>query len=159
MSSIDASKLKTLFEYSNGFLYWKISKHGVKRGVPIKGGSRKYKQVMVDGKGYLQHRIIFALHHGYFPVIVDHINGDTYDNRIENLRDVDRAGNMQNVRNCYSSSSSKLLGAFTKKKTGRFYSVISVNNKRIWLGSFYRAEDAHQAYLKAKRKYHDTCSI
>jgi hypothetical protein len=45
-----------------------------------------YKRFSAYGKSWLIHRVIFAINHGWFPKIVDHINRDKLDNRIENLR-------------------------------------------------------------------------
>jgi hypothetical protein len=45
------------------------------------------------------HRAIFALVNGYLPEEIDHINGDRADNRIENLREIDRTKNNLNRKN------------------------------------------------------------
>jgi hypothetical protein len=46
------------------------------------------------------------------------------------------------------------MGVYRIKNT--FYSMIVAKNKRTYLGSFKTAEDAHNAYLKAIKKYHGT---
>ena len=58
--------------------------------------SKGYQCVTVDRKMVRVHRIVFYLHNGYWPEIVDHINGDVNDNRIENLREVTAAQNTWN---------------------------------------------------------------
>jgi hypothetical protein len=47
-----------------------------------------YWKVSVDGQPIHVHRIVFALHYGCIPDghMISHINGDGYDNSIENLR-------------------------------------------------------------------------
>ncbi len=44
------------------------------------------------------HRIAWYIYHGEVPDEVDHINGDRTDNRIENLRNVDRKENCKNAK-------------------------------------------------------------
>ena len=46
---------------------------------------------------FLYHRAVWAVVHGYLPVVIDHINGNPYDNRLENLREVSASENNKNV--------------------------------------------------------------
>ena len=45
---------------------------------------------------FLYHRAVWAVVHGYLPVVIDHINGNPYDNRLENLREVSYSENNKN---------------------------------------------------------------
>ena len=90
---------------------------------------------------------------------IDHINGNRTDNRIANLRAVTRGGNMQNQRRAHASNTSGLLGVYYKPKNKKWAAQIQANKKRMNLGLFKTAEEAHTAYLKAKRELHDTCTI
>ena len=45
---------------------------------------------------FLYHRAVWAVAHGYLPVVIDHINGDKTDNRLENLREVTYSENDAN---------------------------------------------------------------
>jgi len=47
---------------------------------------------------WMVHKLIYLWHHGFVPEQLDHINRDTTDNRIENLRPADTANNAQNRR-------------------------------------------------------------
>jgi len=120
-----------------------------------------YMQVCVDGKLYLAHRVLWLMRTGAWPVgEIDHINGDKTDNSPSNLREVSKSGNMQNIRQAFSSNSSTgLLGVSVEKKTGKFYARICVDGKQKTLGTFDCPKDAHVAYLDAKRRLHGTCSI
>ena len=87
----------SLFEYKDGNLYWKVNKTtrdviGRAVGSPCNG----YKTVMVDGKNWRVHRLVYLIHHGYLPRMIDHINNDRSDNRIENLRQADDRQNAHN---------------------------------------------------------------
>ncbi len=63
---------------------------------------RKYRLCTIthEGKTYrcYAHRIAYALHHGIdpYPMVVDHINRNTSDNRITNLRAISQYDNINN---------------------------------------------------------------
>jgi hypothetical protein len=77
---------------------------------------------------------------------IDHINGIINDNRICNLRSVTNQQNQWNQINA--------KGYTWNKKTKKWQSQISYNNKVIFLGSFDIEQEARNAYLQAKEKYH-----
>ena len=57
-----------------------------------------YLIIKIKGKQYKAHRLVFAYHNGRFPTMeIDHINRNRLDNRIENLREVDRQTNIDNT--------------------------------------------------------------
>ena len=93
-------QLDELFDYRDGALYWRKSSStlapaGSKAGC-VNG--RGYLVVGINYKKYLVHRLIWVMH-GNDPVaVLDHINGDTTDNRIENLRASTHTENMCNAR-------------------------------------------------------------
>jgi hypothetical protein len=73
----------------------------VRTGDSVGGYSKAQNRyvVIVSGKSILAHRVVWELHNGAIPdgLIVDHINGDASDNRIENLRCVKSKINNRNV--------------------------------------------------------------
>jgi len=112
-----------------------------------------YARIGIDGYRHLAHRLAWLYATDMWPIgEVDHINGSRLDNRWVNLRDVDRAGNRQNLRGAQSNNTSGLLGVSPSK--GRWAATIQHKSKKIWLGRFSTAELAHEAYLTAKRKVH-----
>lgn len=129
-------------------------------GSAIKTGRHKGRTfIHVESCGYGAHRLAWLYVHGSFPkLFIDHINGDPGDNRISNLREVTAMGNSQNVRRQRSGSTSGLLGA-AKGRRGKWESTIKVNKKKRYLGEFKTPQEAHEAYVAAKRKYHPTCTI
>lgn len=120
-----------------------------------------YKTTRIGKKSFKIHRLAWLYVHGVWPVgDVDHINGNRSDNRIENLRCVSRQINLQNRRNAGSQNKSTgLLGVHLSKGRNRFCAKISVDNKTRYLGVFDSPQEAHAAYLDAKRRLHPGCMI
>lgn len=89
---------------------------------------------------------------------VDHINGIRSDNRWCNLREATRQENMCNQKVPHINNKSGYLGVYIDR-TNKFVAQIAKNNKKLYLGRFNTAEEAHQVYLQAKRKHHEYCTI
>lgn len=112
-----------------------------------------YRVVTFDGVRYLAHRLIWAHVHGSLPgQMIDHINRDKGDNRIQNLRLVDAS---QNAQNQPIHRPNKTGFAGVKKHHNRYVAVISFG-KRVQkkLGSFATPEEAHECYMRHKRAMH-----
>lgn len=88
-------------------------------------------------------------------MVVDHINGDGLDNRRANLRVCTQAENVRN-RRIHSNNRSGFKGVyFDPSSTIRSWRAkISINGKRIRLGRYASAEEAHKAYKAAAKQYH-----
>ena len=117
--------------------------------VPTNG----YRYIKVGGKLQLAHRLAWLYYYGEEPVgLIDHINGDRLDNRIENLRIATFSQNAANAkRHSRNTSGLKGVAKVVKKGvwTGRWQASITHQNKQIGLGSFKTKELAHAAYVKA----------
>lgn len=117
-----------------------------------------YVGIKIDGRAEKCHRLAWLYVYGCWPENeIDHINGDPSDNRIANLRDISHAHNTQNTRKPRSDNTSGFLGVHAWN--GGFVASINVDKKRIKLGTFSTAEEAHAAYVEAKRRLHSTCTI
>lgn len=157
MIELTQDLVKQLFNYKDGFLYWKVSpnwsiKIGSKAGYvnKLKGCSRN--KVEINGKGYLSSRIIFLYHHGYLPKFVDHRDRDSLNDKIENLRAASRAENNKNVTS-HKNTTSKYLGvSLIDKKYWR--ATIMINRRQKYLGRHKTEENAALAYNKAAELYH-----
>lgn len=161
-TEIDSSNVHEIFEYANGALLWKKSLSGKNRVAGNEAGHRNldgYIVVEVAGKGIAAHRIVWLMHSGGWPTReIDHINGVRDDNRIENLRDVARRTNSENRRRPIKSSKTGFLGV-TMLGEGRYRARIRSGSNLISLGVFGTAEQAYAAYVEAKRRLHEGCTI
>lgn len=161
---ITQNRVKFLFKYDEhtGKLIRRFTQSSNAKAGDIVGNKSINGQldVRIDYKLYKVHRIIWLYVYGVLPDIdVDHINGIKTDNRLCNLRLVNRSENLQNQRKARSDNKSGLLGVSHVTRTGMYIAQIQVNKKHKYIGSFYTAQDAHDAYLKEKRKLHSTCTI
>ena len=104
-----------------------------------------------NGKNYITARLIYKLHNKDWDIndnssinTIDHININSLDNRIENLRIatmLEQTLNRKIMKN--------VKGYYWEKSRKKWKAYISINNKHISLGRFEKEEDARQAYLNA----------
>ena len=122
---------------------------------------KNYVRVLLDGYQYYAHRLAWLYVYGEWPKQhIDHINGIKTDNRIANLRDVSPEVNQQNWRQATSwNKTSGLLGVCWNRRNGRWMAQISIKNRTRVIGAYSSAEEAHAAYIAAKRKLHEGCTI
>ena len=110
-----------------------------------------YRQIYFDGKPFLVHRLVFFMHNGYFPKIVDHINGNKEDNRIENLQGCDQKVNMAKAK-VFSTNKTGFKGVHFNKHANKYEAYYWNNYKKIYCGLYDTAEEAFKA-REMKRKY------
>ena len=126
---------------------WKAfnTKHAGKRvGRSVNG----YLYVPIKRRHYSIHRIIFFMFHGYEPYIVDHIDGNPLNNKIENLRAATNSQNQANTR-LSKANTSGYKGVYFHKSTGLWQASVRKDKKLIHLGLFQNIEDA----VKARRTH------
>lgn len=150
--------LKQIFDYKDGFLYWKIRPSigvmiGNRAGCSQKftGGNRY--TIRINGKLYLNSRLIFLYHKGYLPRIVDHENHNTLDDKIGNLRDADYSKNGKNSTSRVNSTS-KYLGVSFWKRDNCWKCQIKANGKQTHIGYFKDEKLAALAYNRMAVMYH-----
>jgi hypothetical protein len=97
----------------------------------------------IDGKRVQMHRFVCRADKKYS---IDHINGNTLDNRKENLRACTWS---ENARNSKLSSKNKSGFKGVEKTKSGYVVRIGYLNKKIHVGSFRSAEEAASAYDEA----------
>lgn len=166
MGYSDVDEIKSVLDYdpSTGIFHWKISFRNNQVKVGSVAGSINNRDgrlfIRFRGKLYRAHRLAWLLTYGEWPKDqIDHIDGNPLNNRIDNLRDVSNKVNGQNKRRARSDSRVGILGVSPYGDTGKFVSKIKVDEQQVHLGIFSTAQEAHAAYLEAKREFHEGCTI
>jgi hypothetical protein len=147
--------VKELFEYRDGELYWKVSnsnrvKNGDKAG---SFDSRCYRQTRINRVRLLNHRIIFLMFHGYLPKIIDHIDGNSLNNRIENLRECTMIENLYNQKLSIKNTSGYKNVSWSKRKQKWIVKIV-INKKPTEFGSYHDIQVAKFIAETMRHKYH-----
>ena len=132
-------------------------------GKIAKGVSNGYNSIRVIDYVYWAHRLAWLYTNGHWPTgEIDHINGIRLDNRLVNLRDVSRSTNQQNLKTRVGPNKTLPLGVckIHRDNLRRPYkAALTISGVTKHLGYFASAEEAHAAYLIAKRELHEGCTI
>jgi hypothetical protein len=127
----------------------------------LKYGKEKILKPAVSSSGYFQvvlssdnkpnyfriHKLVAMAFLGHIPngtqeIVVDHINNDKKDNRVENLQLIHQRENSSKDR----IGSSKYTGASWHKGHKKWISQIYVNGKLEYLGLYSTPEEASEVY-------------
>ena len=155
-STLTQSYLHELFEYKDGSLYWKNSraKNSVKAG--SRAGcvsSLNYRYIKINNISYKEHRLIFLMHHGYLPKIIDHIDANPANNSIENLRECTASQNRMNAK-LNINSSSNIKGVSWHKRKNKWIANCCIDKKLHHIGYFVNKEDAEVEVKKFRENNH-----
>lgn len=175
MKELPVEFLRECFEYNpnTGDLIWRFDRprhhFATDRGYNgyLKRNAGKVAGSIDKGHGYRAigftingrftlfqaHRLVYALFYGWPEEVIDHINGNQTDNRIENLRACSQEENMRN-QGTKQSKSTPLKGAYWHNRIQKWQATICVAYKQIHLGYFDTAEEAHAAYCAASAMHH-----
>jgi hypothetical protein len=110
-----------------------------------------WRQVQKNNKNTRKRQSIFLhrqINNTPYKMDTDHINRDKLDNRKVNLRSVSRSQNMLNLSPTKANRSGA-VGVCKHKKSGKWRSYITINNKQKSLGYFELLDDA----IKARKEY------
>jgi hypothetical protein len=113
-----------------------------------------YNTININGKPIYRHRLLAYCFLGLDDIVgeknndncIDHKSGNKIDNSVENLRITTNQGNHHNRTTA--------KGYYWHKLAKKWKAQIGLNGKNIHLGLYDTEEEAHQAYLDGKEKYH-----
>ena len=138
---------------SNDIKMLSIRYTGKWKQVTIQDRGDGYKRINLNKKKLQLHRVIYYAHNKGWDIHdiskdnkIDHIDGNIANNNISNLRVVTSQQNMFNRHTAKGYSQSKLYNNWRAQ--------IMLNKKNIHLGCFDTEEEARNAYLEGKKKYH-----
>lgn len=146
-----------LFEYKDGLLFWKIRpKNSRKPKGNMEAGTittNGYKKVTVNQKRFYVHQLIFLMQHGFIPEIVDHIDGNTGNNKIDNLRESNKQKNACNSKLSKTNTSGH-RGVVWVKHCKKWQAGLQFNKKHFYFGVYEDFELACLVADEARRIYH-----
>ncbi len=143
--------IESYFRYDSNEaeIYWKDIPLNNKRAIlnsPIGSiGTKGYRRVTILSKEFAVHRLIWYMHYKAWPNgFIDHINGNTLDNSISNLRESSYRANAQNQKRHREGN---LVGANFRKDIGKWRSRVHINGKQHTIGNYDTEVQAHEAYI------------
>jgi hypothetical protein len=155
-----------LFEYRDGALYWKERPRSDfktdlawKQWNPKHAGKRAgcwsihHVTVAINRKHYQLARIIFLMHHGYLPFIVDHADCNPQNNDISNLRAATKADNQRNA-GMYAHNTSGIKGVVWSKLAKKWLARVKFKGVTKHLGTFKSKDDAAEFVQLAREMLH-----
>lgn len=131
------------YDSDTGLISMKISIGSRKTG-DVVGSLHHSKRltVSIGRKQYQLARLAWLLHYGSYPEgLVDHINHDATDNRIENLREVTSKENSRN-QSARINNKTGITGVHWCRKNKRWSATGYANGIRTTLGMFSTIFDA-----------------
>jgi hypothetical protein len=128
---------------------WNAKFSGTNAGTLLNTG---YVSVGIERKLIQAHRVIYKMMTGEEPPAhLDHVNRDRVDNRWCNIRPATEIANHHNV-SIRKDNTTGFKGVSYKPKLGKFLARIQANGRRIEIGYFLTAQEAHFAYCAAAKQ-------
>ena len=153
-NDLPCEKVKELFDYKDGELFWKKPGPHKRTDRPAGAVNRNgYRQISFMHKLYAVHRLVWTYHSNEPVAFIDHINNNRLDNRIENLRAVTRSQNCMNSRQ-RSDNTSGIKGVHWDNKKEKWIARVGLNNKKYYLGAFCTKEKAALAVAESRQELH-----
>lgn len=156
---ISFEKVHELFDYdaATGELVRRCNVRGLglnrKGDRPKHKGPNGYAAIGADVKKYLYHRLVWFWHHNEWPEVIDHVDGDKENNRIENLRACTQSDNRCNSQ-LHAASESGFKGVSRHSPTGKWRARCGLHKVQHNLGVFDTREEAAAAVMVFREGLH-----
>lgn len=136
-------------EYSkDGKLVWSRTKGRSIQGNEIGWVSKHgYREMQLDNQRKKVHHVVWFLHTGQWPTMLDHINGNRLDNRIENLR---TCSSQENARNTAGWKNRELPRNVYSTQYGKYRAALCIGGKFKQIGTFDTIDEADKAATTAR---------
>lgn len=118
--------------------------------------SKGYWLVRVGGRnGRLlkAHRIVWYIHHGAVPDLLDHRDTNPANNCVGNLRVATESQNRHNA-NKHSDNTSGVKGVYWDARTSKWMVKVSMNYVPHWGGRFTDKQEAIKVAAELREKLH-----
>ena len=148
--AITQERLRQLFTYCDGALLNNVVRRN-KANIGLPAGyktKRGYTNIRIGSRIYKAHRLIFMHQHGFMPQVVDHIDGDTSNNRIENLRACSTSQNGMNRSGSYAKTGHRNVYA----RGSKFQVHMKHEGQGHYIGTFDCIHEAATAAADARQK-------
>lgn len=147
--------IKHYFHYNpeTGQITRLISAGGAKRGEFCSALCGGYILLSINGIRIVAHRLIWMYMEGHFPdKLIDHIDGNTINNKWNNLR---LSNKKENGRNSKLSKRNKLgvKGVTYCKRDKNYRTHCVIDGKQIFLGRYLTIEEASKVYEKFSKEH------
>lgn len=162
--TVDQLRNSLRYDSETGKLYWlpRTSDHIRNKGFNKTFAGREaftsttlngYRQGALLGHNVHAHRVIWAMVNGEWPEYqIDHINGNRVDNRIVNLRHVERSKNQRNMK-LRNDNTTGISGVIWYKRDKKWQVTIGNGSGGLYLGRFNCFAKAIQARRAAEIEF------
>ena len=148
--------LHEVFTYSDGKLFWKVNSGNRKNLINKEAGCFNkdgYVVICLKQKSYMAHKLIYAMFYGVTDVMIDHIDGNRCNNRIENLRQATYSQNLFNTK-IYKNNKIGVKGISYVPKISKYVARCQTNGRSKYLGAFDSLNEAQEILKKYRLQSH-----
>jgi len=157
---LTAELLRELLNYNpaSGVFTRRKACNGHRAGEVAGWTEHGYVRVVVAGVKLYAHQLAWLYMTGSLPRNkMDHLDGNGLNNKFSNIREATDVVNAQNIRAAQKNNQLGVLGVYRKRD--RFIARIYFDGEQKIVGRFDTPEEAHAAYVAAKRRHHEGCTI
>ena len=112
-----------------------------------------YSRLAIKGKYEYVHRLIFLMHYGFMPKMIDHIDGNKLNNVPSNLREASKAQNIYNAKMLHTNTTG-CKNVYFEKRTNKWFVKFVIDGKQKMFGKFDSLIDAKQLAEKTRSLLH-----